>query len=61
VADPTVDVFDVIQYYSQRQFLEKQMRESKWFAVIASNGVYDINGTYFWLEHYAFFVLVMIY
>ena len=42
VAEPTVDVFDVEQYYLEQQFSKQQMKESEWFAAVASDGLYDV-------------------
>lgn len=41
-AEPTVEIFDVQQYYSDHQFSEEQIEDSEWFVVIASDGVYDV-------------------
>jgi serine/threonine protein phosphatase PrpC len=34
--------FDVDQYYLEQQFSKQQMKESKWFTVVASDGLYDV-------------------
>ena len=42
IAEPTVEVFDVQEYYMQNAFSEKQIDDYEWFSVIASDGVYDV-------------------
>eukprot|EP00571_Detonula_confervacea_P005758 CAMPEP_0172325160 /NCGR_PEP_ID=MMETSP1058-20130122/53275_1 /TAXON_ID=83371 /ORGANISM="Detonula confervacea, Strain CCMP 353" /LENGTH=470 /DNA_ID=CAMNT_0013041631 /DNA_START=276 /DNA_END=1688 /DNA_ORIENTATION=+ len=42
IAEPDVDVWDVRQHYQAHQFDRKQELDTQWFAVIASDGVYDM-------------------
>jgi serine/threonine protein phosphatase PrpC len=42
IAEPTVEMFDVKEYYLQMEFTPEQIADSEWFAVIASDGVYDV-------------------
>lgn len=42
IAEPEVDVFDVRQHYKTHNFDRVQELDTQWFAVIASDGVYDM-------------------
>jgi serine/threonine protein phosphatase PrpC len=42
ISDPEVTVWDVNEYYTQRQLSPDEIKDSEWFAVIASDGMYDM-------------------
>ena len=42
IAEPTVSVFDVRQWYGEEKYSQRQIEDSEWFVIIASDGVYDV-------------------
>lgn len=42
IAEPIVSVFDVRQWYEEEKYSQRQIENSEWFVVIASDGVYDV-------------------
>lgn len=42
IAEPEIDIWDVREHYRTHQFDREQELDTQWFAVIASDGVYDM-------------------
>ncbi|KAL7439419.1 hypothetical protein ACHAXM_006693 [Skeletonema potamos] len=42
ISEPEVDVWDLNDYYTQQQSSPEQIEENGWFAVVASDGMYDV-------------------
>eukprot|EP00984_Skeletonema_dohrnii_P016151 scaffold7116_cov139-Skeletonema_dohrnii-CCMP3373.AAC.2 len=42
ISEPDVDVWDLNNYHKQQQSSPEQIEDSAWFAVVASDGMYDV-------------------
>eukprot|EP00985_Skeletonema_marinoi_P023232 scaffold15319_cov117-Skeletonema_marinoi.AAC.2 len=42
ISEPEVDVWDLNYYHKQQQSSPEQIEDSEWFAVVASDGMYDV-------------------
>lgn len=42
ISEPEVDVWDLSQYHTQHQSSPEQINDSEWFAIVASDGLYDV-------------------
>ncbi len=42
ISEPEIDVWDLNQYHKQHQSSPEEIEDSAWFAVVASDGMYDV-------------------
>jgi serine/threonine protein phosphatase PrpC len=42
ISEPTVEVFDINQYYLEMRYSEDQINDTEWFLIAASDGVFDV-------------------
>ena len=42
ISEPEVDVWDLDAYHKQHQSSSEQINDSEWFAIVASDGMYDV-------------------
>ena len=42
ISEPEVNVWDLNDYHTQQQSSPEQIEDSEWFAIVASDGMYDV-------------------